>query len=517
MEKKLLLRIDWSGELKFGAQLSPTFTLMGIQLESPPTVRIHLDERLNRDDWKVSPDVHEMEPHTWVFHERLSIKPRENAVGDAAYALTLEAEFRERDAGVIRPFLFRTTVLLHVSADRRREVVIEASDGALINTHRMDWSEFDKVRISAQGDALVNLTEGIIPDGLQRTDETENTATNLFQVPLVAMPNFPVAAPRRKLLLRAIMPNGRVRLYHLFARHRILLGRGRECDVVYRFNRKSTGGNSPSDYLSLFISRKHAIIMFAPEGMSFQDLSTLGLEIRPHQGFLPSENIISLSRGDLNVLDWEEVKRGKLEMRISQFASLFLEAFSAHIDDLEVRLINQHIMYEENRETLWSLGNNQGVDVLRLRRKANFDCSGRKNILESCSDEHKIEFAKMETQWGRHPDWKKDPFAEEEEYFFLLRGVTLGSNLQNDVMYLNERGIRTNHVTFYFCGDHFGMTNHDRRALNYEKADGSSEQLYQDDLLGLEPGMKFQIGSVKFDVWEDYPTFLNPQHGEIKK
>lgn len=504
MEKKLLLRIDWSGELKFGAQLSPRFTLMGIQLTSQPKVRATLDNRLEKEDWEVNPEVQQKGPSAWEFFEHLTIKPQKEAKGDAVYTLKLEAVFEEKEQDKTQIFRFQIVVSLKVLADQRREVVINASKGALLNTHGLDWTKFDKVVIGAHGEgALVNLSEGIIPDEIKHTDGTDDTTKNLFEV----SPDFLyyLGVPRRTLLLRATLPNGKVRLYHLYADFKFSLGRNDlDCNVIYRFYRKSTEVNSPPVYLSRFLSRNHARITLWPEEIVLENLSTLGLEI---QSSSSSGEFCSLERNASTSLSWEDVKQGR-KIRLSQFASLVLKAFPARNNKLENQLKD---ILDPDNENLWHLGKNQGVDVLRLSREETFNWSEKnKKTLLSLSKKLEEDFEEKEKKWKEDNAWKKDLLAKEEEYFFLLRCVTLGNSWQ-DAMRLNERGsgIGTSHVTFYFCHDHFGMIN--STPMSYEKADGNSERLGKDKPLSLEPGMKFQIGSVKFDVWEDYSAFLKAQ------
>ncbi len=515
-EPLLLLQINWTGNLVFGAQLSPQFTLVGGNLTSKPNVEFKLDDRIDGTYWKTEPEVFSAPISndiptkyggvcSWEFHEHLTVQPIQPAVGDAVYTLTLNVHYEEPRDGILCPFSFRIVIRMNVKGDATHEVVIDAENDALINTHNIDWSQFSRVVIHGSKDSVINLSKGFIPPELETKPKENNSQNNLFHVQMVGcgVDSVQAAASQRTILLLARFGSHQ-KLFHLFGREDVLLGRAykenaenkiRASDIAYRFYREGPNEDTPGRFLSNFISRNHALLRFLQEGVTLQDSSVFGVEVEcgDKMELIPKRGKIQIA--------WDDVQKGVV-LYISKFAKLRLSAVNKKHNGIDGQL-NLNL---EN-EPLWKLGTPLGIDALRVERIQEFAWGRFEELKALMEEKGQAKFHAKSLLWENDSGWKND-LLTDEEYFCVFRAIYLGDSL-DDTIRIQDQELSTRHVTFYFANNHFGMmNNHPTRGIQYTKPGAEPQYLYRDQPLDLVPGMHFQVGKVKFDVFKDYEAFL---------
>lgn len=530
-ERTLLLHIDWSGRLQFGAQLSPTLTLMGVNLHSTPTVLFELDPRLDCRFWEEKPQI--QVPNSvlpvegtrrWEFTEMLTIAPSLPVNTDAVYRLILSVHFEEPVNNQLVPFDFQTTLKMNVTADHAREIIVEASENAVINTHNLDWSQFDKIVLRGDENALINLSKGMIPPNLRNAslESAQNSDPNptrdsniLVRVPLVNKGGCLIHAEdrRRTLLLKVTVGNSE-KLFHLIARQDVLLGRQYKesstkgilpADIVYRFYRMRKGrSDRPEVILSELISRNHARISIEEDGIRFYNMSKHGLDLQ-FPKWLRAGKIVSIPRGRSEMLEWKETE-SPFNLLLMRIASLKVERLPISSDRVEELLKNQNLLGRD--DSLWEFGFRKKMDGLRIRRQPDFLWGRKKELLDGFrSETDRTFFEGLESLWKKETEWKQDTLTNEE-YFIIFRAITIGSNRQKDSIYINSDKIIENHASIYFSKNCFGITNYDTTAVNGRDSNGKSFHLFRGNVQTLTPGMTFDVGPAHFEVLESYAAYL---------
>lgn len=512
-EDSLVLIVDWSGKLRPGAQLSPKFRLCGKLSSIPPAVHFKLDERLERGAWNDSPTAEQENESEWSFLELFNLRPKETAEGDATYMLSLEAVYYERDKNRTVPVCFKTTIQLTVPGNANREIVVDAADGALINTHNLDLGNFDRIEIRGRGDALVNLNRGIV--GKPLYDESGSTEKNVSKFQLRRVRNSAdstVSYRTRRLTLSAHFDR-MIKRYYLWACHDITVGRGEEsseqltpqAELVYRFYREEEEDDSPARFLSRFISRRHFALKWENAGVGVVDLrSNMGTAIQT-PGTTPPVRLDKVKSSA--TISWETLHSGDVRIETAKIAEMELTPFSiAYSEKLERTLQRSGLLLDEATDDLWYFGKRNNIDVLKITRKPDLLVKqNRDAILKALKrPEQKELFEKNAKRWKGETSWKKDPLALEEEYFFVLRAIAVGNNKKTCPICVESRfDVASVHALFFFCGDHFGLANLNENAIAWTAPDGRSGALFLNDPpLFLEPGMTIEIGKIPFVVEE---------------
>ncbi|MDO4628450.1 MAG: hypothetical protein Q4C70_04635 [Planctomycetia bacterium] len=518
---RLLLYINWGGCLQLNAQLCPNFMLMAYGLREKPEITFELDANLRQNAWEEQPKPIQYESHdpdfqgaVWEFHESLAIDPITPPEGDATYGLTLTVSFHEHENGLLRTYRFRELIKLEAKKNVKKELIINASHGSVINTD-LDWGKFDRLEINADK-AAINQSRRIL-EIMEQKNSANKADSEGEQKPLVLnmrrvvsassvvadAENIPVC---RQLLIKAEMPKG-VRFFYLYALPKVVIGRDyRKAQVVYRFYRENVVKDSPQGYLSLFISGEHVEMNFTEEGIEFQTHSTWGAEV-----FRDADDKKSRLRED--ILSWDELEElEEPEIRLSRFASLPMNIYRKQVPLLVKKNLVESgklRMRESNLDPLWYLGEERNVSALKLSRKKDFSWKngdGKDGKEETVIPEPNFEANRK--RWENENAWKSDPYADDVEYFFVFQAVSLGSHITTDAVYFNTDQLCTQHLTFCYCSDHFELANNDSRAIFYTLPGHEKEYLYKNELLPLMPGMTFEVGTLRFSVWKDYREYL---------
>lgn len=505
-EQKCILRVDWSGKLRPRAQLSPTFTISGPKSSSIPSVRMILDERLEQELWRNEPELSQESETSWRCTQFLNIRPKEEVIGDATFQLKVEVKFVKYEGDQTIPIVFQTTIQLKVFENSGREIVIDASDGALINTHNMDFGDANRVVIKGSGDALINLNHGISDDGSKKSEEA--SPVSKFPLKRVEKTSLYSGTYRtRNLTLTAHFKN-RVMNYYLFAEHETILGRSNALSLspglVYQFQDDPIDRETAAGFLSAFISRNHVKFQWSENGLEIQDCrSNMGTEVTTSQSSKP----VVLDKEQPSVLiSWQELEK-ESSLQIAKIAKLIFSGFpTVRSQNAEPILRQYRLLRGQWDDDLWYFGGRHNIDVIKIKRcKDMLVRSNEKKILGALKREsEKTRFKECSDRWKKEEDWKHDPLADRDEYFLLLRTLVIGNNKRTSPICIEPKyNVASNHALIFYCGDRFGLINRESVAISWTSPDGHEGKLFQNSQpLLLEPGMSFTIGKVLFDVKE---------------
>jgi len=153
----------------------------------------------------------------------------------------------------------------------------------------------------------------------------------------------------------------------------------------------------------------------------------------------------------------------------------------------------------------WRIGTNAGVDVLILERKKALTVSDKKKKRLEEEYPGKCDFEK--------PCWGEDPYSDTLRYLLILRSASIGTC--GSIAPSGAKNMAQHHAAIYFRDNHFVLVNYYQNQFLYCMY---NEEYYlpQKKDIPLIPGMTFEIGNVKFHVYESYSSWLNIQRTENK-
>ncbi|MBQ2822846.1 MAG: hypothetical protein IJF17_14845 [Thermoguttaceae bacterium] len=518
MSNSLWLKIDWmGGELTLGAMLSPKFILKGKGFHRLNSLTCTLDERLNQDGWKNSPEYIARE-NEWEFTEPLNLRLNECPSGECVFTIQLEANFDVIRENRLEKIQYRENIFLKFSAGGTRKLVLDSQDGAVISAEDMDWGKFDEIVIKAGTNSIVDLSNGFIPPELKKQESSSSSAKGspdlLLEIKPLVLPDIIPQTNSGLLFMTADSGNQQLKFYQLAARLETVLGRterdvlkanARASDFVYRFYRLGRKASPEALYLSTLISRNQLKMKLSENGLTFMNMTSYPLGIRQ------KEQIEETVHGNrTRSFRWGEDLNDELQFLLKDFALLNFQTFKANISTKQdENLMNQNGL-DLNGE-LWRIGTKAGLDSIRLKRgsdfiineqqKENYLKDAKENYQKDANRYSQFREISSESTW-----WKKDLMAEEEEFHWIIRKLSIGLS-PSDAIRLMDGMILNNHAVLYFARDQFGLINHSNEGIKYCWG-GETKFLFRDEILPIRPGMDFWIGNVRFHIYENYANYL---------
>lgn len=514
----LNLFVHWGDQLACGVQLLPMFRFY-TKLRSRPSIVCGLDPRLPEEHWKTNPEPERTpdgdvdDPRTgtfrcWTFYETLILSPKTPTNKTAVYALDLQFRFEEPINGRNITYVYRKTLRIRVPGEDSgsdTEIVIEGAEQVVLR----NTSIYKHIKLINIGSGGVNISQ--TPEGLFSPEEKKEDESPIHECNIYPKENFfdsSFLSPTRRLLLKTTAGE-RVQYHHLLALPDITIGRSSDADIVYRFCGDMSSSDAPESFLSQLISRLHCSFHLKENGISFLDKkSSMGTELLTDNERI---NLVSADGGRAEpvFIPWEKLRR-RTELVLAHVGTLELNIFdnSSFTKQLEPILRENDLLYDTDEQFLWTLGESSAVDVLRVTRGADLVHTQKENqqaILERLRghSERINLFLENAEKWRRVREWKMDTFAEETEYFLMLRTLVIGNDRRLAQMFFDSKyGVRSGHALLFFCDDCFGFYNRDGKAVSWRSDSGQSGMVYKNDILILSPGLSFELGSVLFEVVE---------------
>ncbi len=518
MNDFLLIKVDWNGKLEPGKALSPTFTFSGVGLTCPVSVSCKM-ERFKTAGWDEEPAMYSVTGGKgWYFQQPMTI-PENAARGK--YFINVDAVFQKEDPdlpGSIQEISYHAPIEFEIRKNKGNEpLVIRATGNAVINTQGMDWNRYERdIVIEADKNAIVNLSQNQLlnpsqpgPSSAGRGETDGNTTEPwLFKFEPIGVGVIP--PPRDTLLLTAEV-NGKTYFYHICAKPKIILGRGHKTqniDFVYRFYRESDE-DLDARYASLFFSGSHLELRVGKD-LAFTSSGRLGTELICHTPGNQSEKC-SLVPGVVNShYTVSDLKTKRLELVLADIGHLEMKGYcDPGTADLET-VLQKSAQNPMAVNPFWRIGTDAGVDVLVLKRlkKLTFNFETAKRAMSDQNiDIQKLDFEKS--------CWKEDPYCDTDTYLFILRAATIGT-ASGSIAPPGAVEMNLRHAAVYFYGGRFGLVNYDRNPFNY-RVQGTVRPLRNGECTFLVPGMTFEIGNVKFHVFESYCSWLKMQRNIRKQ
>ncbi|MBR0193582.1 MAG: hypothetical protein IJQ31_16110 [Thermoguttaceae bacterium] len=479
--------------------------MTGDDLRRLESISCILDDRLVSTHWENNPslqNVYQENPQSWSFTEPLSIDFAEDIASGGSFTIRFSAKFQISQDNHLVTVNYKTIIPLNVEDTNPAggtPIRMKAGKDSLINLQYSGSSDAP-IDIITEDGATVN----IVPSYLQSPMKNEQNLENTYEVDLEPWIDQPIAQTGNPiLLLHATLSNGQERFFQIAARQDTILGRSREAypesniqasDFVYRFCRVIEKDTDPvAIFLSKRISKNHLSMILSQNGLQLKN---------------SGKNILFQSGSEKYVLDRENPQTTVDLKNLNQSISLYFGGLSGielkKIFDSDWNGKVEKILQKSNHpkdcfpNTLWKLGKELEVNSIRLTRMPKHSQNCDINTLKKNVDEQY-----RDSEW-----WTSDKLASEEEYHLLVRMLTIGNNPIKNAICFRDQNLIERHATLYFCDNHFGLINHSTTAIIYHQY-GQENALFQEDCLPLQPGMKFQIGDVRFHVYESYSSYLN--------
>lgn len=508
----LLIKVDWNGKLEPGGALSPKFTFSGIGLGYPVSVSSKL-EHFKTEGWDEEPVMYPVTGGMgWYFQQPMTIP--EN-VAPGTYFIEVDAIFQKEDPylpGSVQEISYHAPIEFEIRQNKRNEpLVIRATGNAVINTQGMDWNRYEReIVIEADKNAIVNLSRNQLLDPSQpapspadRGETDGNTEPWLFKFEPI---DIGVNPPPRDTLLLTAEVDEKTYFYHICAKPEIILGRGpkkQNIDFVYRFYRESNDDVDAGCASQLF-SRSHLKLRVGKD-LAFTSSGKWGTELICHTPGNQSEKY-SLLKGVVNSqYAVSDLKTKSLEIILSQSGHLEMKGYCDAGTERLGEILQREAKNTMDVNLFWRKGTDAGVDVLVLKRlkKLTFDFERVRKAAENM----KLDFEKT--------CWHEDPYCDTDRYLFILRAALIGT-ASGSIAPPGAAGMNLRHAAVYFYEGRFGLVNYDMNPFKY-RVQGTVRSLRNGARTRLVPGMTFEIGNVKFHVYESYCSWLKMQRNIRKQ
>ncbi|MBE6425693.1 MAG: hypothetical protein E7029_06885 [Planctomycetaceae bacterium] len=529
----LLIKVDWNGRLQPGAALSPKFTFSGVGLQFPVSVSCKM-ERFATAGWDEEPEMYPVPGGKgWYFQQPLTIP---NDLLPGTYFINVRAVFQKEDPflpGSFNSLTYHAPIQFDIGQNNAAgPLVIRATGNALINMRNYDWNRYEReIVIEADENAIINLSKNLYaasadqntaPKEDDGNDAAGNTKPWLFKFePIGAGVNPP---PRDTLLLTAEV-NGKVYFYHICAKPSVVLGRGhnrKNIDYVYRYYRESDDDLNAST-ASMFFSRSHLNIKVGnladlTDGLTFTSLGKWGTKI-VCDAYEPKEVTLSMSVPN-SKYKLSDLLKDPLEIVLAECGYLEMKGYCDPGTGALGQVLQGNVQNPMAVNPFWQIGTNAGVDVLVLKRQKGLTFSEKmKKKAKESIDNDEMTKAQNGNYQPRtlnleDPCWENDPYCDTDTYLFILRAAVIGT-ASGSIAPPNAASMALRHAAIYFYGNRFGLVNYDINPINY-KFQGTSTPLQNGQCRPLEPGMDFDIGNVKFHVFESYCSWLRMQRNRRK-
>ncbi len=513
-----VLVIDWGANPEADSDLTPEFNLVCPGLSSRPYVIAQLDGRLEGQYWQTIPSLRRENPAHWIFDEQLRLTVDARISGRRQYLLKIRAIFYEPGGGPARCFL--AVVRISVPDPRQsdaRTLEIRGDGGALVNLQGSNLRDFAKIIIQGEGDAVINVQEGLQESPPRETSSVEDRPC-ILKLPFKPDEEFCRCLPWRPAdtAARAIAPGQRIdsaslkladgRRILLLARGKALLGRervdehgGRVCDIVLRMHPLDCDSRRE---LSRLISRRHCCLELQENGLVLEDFpSGCGTYC---DGVKTGQKV--LFKKDDSVHRHTVVTGGVLglDVALHRDPTWREDARAADVGSCFDAMIQSCLTKAAGGAmppNTWSSACRDRIDAVRIRRLRRLPIADFYSALGSVLSPGQLAGVR------RVADCIDlvDTLADREEYVLLFRTATIGS-APGAAVQLRGSGVADVHARVLHLGGGFWLeplweetticanTGEEQRDTR-TYVDG--RQVARHELVPLVPGMKLRFGQTE--------------------
>ena len=491
-----LLRIDWGCDLRIGSNLRPEFQLLCPGLRSRPHVTIHVDHRLDHDDWKDVPNLTQEAESHWSFDEPLRMTSGGRGCSPGMYGIELRAVFPEPG---MPARCFRANLRIKVNDPSQQSgptLEIDAGDGSLVNLAGSDLSRYGVVRLKGSGQSVLNVQEAMFPMGGSAGSEAMAKPDSLnADILLKSDYELEHRIPRlctwgrREFSDRAALVFPRGQRILLLAQPLVKLGRERvdkygqrTSDIVLRLWPRETDAHKE---LSRLISRVHVRLSLAADGLHIEDQSSCGT-------YVQGERVVQTLRvRETASRSLAVAVAGILGIEVVCHRDPTWTPWAEWIDLVE----QQYQRVVDSTSPLWPDARSAGIDAVRLRRARRLPVREHLGHLSQCLDAASYQVVHR----AAHSIDPIDELADREEYVLVFRTATLGGSQENDAICLPDSGLAAAHARILHLGGCFWLEHlrEDQRIC----VDGQT--LARHELAPLAPGMRLSLGRTEV-VFADF-------------